>query len=283
MKHEQQISRLEKNSIFFGNNNFSRLNIYKKSEKKCKCQNFTLTELLVVIAIITIIAGMLLPALNKARETGKQIKCLSNHKQLMASMLSYTGDYSDYYVPYGRINSGAMEAWTSILIKNNYATASGVFFCPASPASNALLENVWKVHVQTISVAWLGFLYPDIGYNGYWIGSSGRPLQSAALNTAPAKNTQIKNPSRTIVLADTKYTDDDIRGYYLLVDMYMEQDTGASIGVLKTRHNGKNINVAWADGHASTQTVVNRFNPYMSDPFKYGPYTEHIDKCWDRK
>ena len=77
-----------------------------------KRKTFTLIELLVVIAIIAILAGMLLPALNSAREKGRMIKCLGQQKQIGVMVLNYIQDFKEY-LPIGNIlYPGDGEAYT---------------------------------------------------------------------------------------------------------------------------------------------------------------------------
>ena len=75
-------------------------------------KGFTLIELLVVIAIIGILASMLRPTLQKARERARQIRCMTNQKQIYVAMVEYAADYDDYIVPF---YNGVNYTWEDLL------------------------------------------------------------------------------------------------------------------------------------------------------------------------
>jgi prepilin-type processing-associated H-X9-DG protein len=83
------------------------------------------------IATIAIMAGMLLPALNSAREKARRISCSANLKQIGAAMMQYAGDNDDWYPPY----DGAKGLET--LRKAGYLTDSVIFICPSTKAEPA--------------------------------------------------------------------------------------------------------------------------------------------------
>jgi len=105
-------------------------------------KNFTLIELLVVIAIIAILASMLLPALNKARETAKSAKCKSQLKQLGLYFLIYADD-NDEFLPkcasttVGNSYAGYLNPMTSkAYIGYSYTKAnSSIYRCPSADPS----------------------------------------------------------------------------------------------------------------------------------------------------
>ncbi len=89
-------------------------------------KNYTLIELLVVFAIISLLAGMILPVLNKAREKGRRIKCLGNLKDIGIALRSYSIDNFEWF-------PSANESTTALnlLVREDYLSVATSFSCPS--------------------------------------------------------------------------------------------------------------------------------------------------------
>jgi prepilin-type N-terminal cleavage/methylation domain-containing protein/prepilin-type processing-associated H-X9-DG protein len=210
------------------------------AEPRCRC-GFTLIELLVVIAIIAILAGMLLPALARAKEKARTIRCVSNQKQIVLGYLLYADDSRSYLPVAGAVFSLGVAPcqwffeiapyvanlttnWTNLVARDK------VVACPSARLDNAVPKTVPGYQA-----------YGGYGHNFYYLGYTADDRQ---------KVTAVTKPVETVMNGDGLDPGTGLQ-WWNLGYLYPPRQApyGSSGGVRPYVRHGRGGNYGWVDGH----------------------------------
>jgi len=226
-----------------------------------------LIELLIVIAIIAILAAVLFPVFQNARERAKAAKCLNNMKQLGTGVTMYLDDYNGCYPPNRRWANGSWDGkWNWKQALKPYARGKGVYQCPSNKYASRMDES----GAFPISYAYNGGFFND-----WWLVKNKRPPMR--------RFSEVPDPVRTILILETRFTAPDSGPWMMVHTSYSgtgavgyPADLGPSFGWFQS--HGKGMNWVYADGHARYCTLKAACVP--KEQWRYDLIDPRYDQRW---
>ncbi len=219
--------------------NFQYLHQDHRGERAGGRAGFTLVELLVVIAIISILAGMLLPALQKAVAAARVTGCANVARQEILGVELFADDHDDYYPPYLKQTDTTppVGAWFSLI---------GPYMGSGTPEPSIWWENYSKVAGQTWHFCPLNLSRNGrdwVAYNTYFGFVQSNSGSTMALAHKYVKRSQTVRPSASAMFTDQYYDKDSTRMHY-----WLSTSPGDPAAADYEHHDGR-ATYGFADGH----------------------------------
>lgn len=228
-----------------------------------KHNSFTLIELLVVIAIIAILAAILLPALNSARERGRTASCVSNLKQLGSALVGYQGDHEEYNPWANHEYNGHYSSWF-IYLASYAGITHGALDDSWQDDTRARTVSLWLCpsHHDRMNYKWgfkISYFANSCSKNGAYSGSTVFGILGTSMAYVTSKVNQFSSPSQIAAFMDCQRPTSSSRPtYFNSWNSYADELAFTNAG-FAPRHSGR-LNSAFLDGHVDAIAPEYPFN-----------------------